>query len=720
MITYVNNSNAGQYRILYEKATRELMAHNEENLLVKPSEINEQTNRPLIMPTVCTEEDLAEGVYESGKYYKWNAELNVYESATEATPSETETYYKASDITSLNEYFSYIKNLAEINPVYTVLPLDEDTFDVDLNTRKITVPNHFVQNGISVQGDEVAEVVYFKVNRFFDAQDLANEDIKIYIQWRCAQADADGKLIEGVSVPWVVDLETEPNYILFGWPISSKITGKAGDISFAVRFFKFQDRKIVYSLSTLTQNVKVQPSLDFDIAQQLIDALDGTDNSSLVVDDSTNMILSRLENSQVINGGVQAEKPFFFVVSNPGPNGTTLTTAIDTEAGDNGVVGGVTTSVGLVPEFWLAEGNTPGLYNTPTIFKVAGSSHDGGRISYSWRKLNINTKETEPIVYSNQMLKTDDTSAQLGKVYYKKVVNGADEAFEQVSTPIFDPDDDEYAGPLYERYSVAQIPGVGYYVVTISNRVQNSLAKKESIMMVVAMPLVATIETPLGERAWLLADAGYKTTISVGAVPQDNSYLTYQWYYNETGEGGVEQATAIEGANAAAYEVSGTKKDTPEDGVAGDGYYYVVVTSNMNGSSVQIDGNANGIRVTHGASKPTVTLASQQSYNLTEVALAGGIKVQAEIDSRFGERRTPDDSITYQWYKYKADEGHTVEQDRQKAENGEYTFSGDILIEGATEPSFVPSLSGFYYCKVTNTYNEKTAEAYSKFFYIDD
>jgi len=257
MITYVNNSNAGQYRILYEKATRELMAHNEENLLVKPSEINEQTNRPLIMPTVCTEEDLAEGVYESGKYYKWNAELNVYESATEATPSETETYYKASDITSLNEYFSYIKNLAEINPVYTVLPLDEDTFDVDLNTRKITVPNHFVQNGISVQGDEVAEVVYFKVNRFFDAQDLANEDIKIYIQWRCAQADADGKLIEGVSVPWVVDLETEPNYILFGWPISSKITGKAGDISFAVRFFKFQDRKIVYSLSTLTQNVKV-------------------------------------------------------------------------------------------------------------------------------------------------------------------------------------------------------------------------------------------------------------------------------------------------------------------------------------------------------------------------------------------------------------------------------------------------------------------------------
>ena len=37
MITYVNNGNIGQYRILYEKATRDLMAHNSTNELVEPS-----------------------------------------------------------------------------------------------------------------------------------------------------------------------------------------------------------------------------------------------------------------------------------------------------------------------------------------------------------------------------------------------------------------------------------------------------------------------------------------------------------------------------------------------------------------------------------------------------------------------------------------------------------------------------------------------------------
>ena len=34
--------------------------------------------------------------------------------------------------------------------VYTVLPLDEPTFDIDANTRAISVPDSFRKNGISV------------------------------------------------------------------------------------------------------------------------------------------------------------------------------------------------------------------------------------------------------------------------------------------------------------------------------------------------------------------------------------------------------------------------------------------------------------------------------------------------------------------------------------------------------------------------------------------
>ena len=41
MIKLINNVNSENYRILYEKATRELMAYNEENELVRPDEIDE-------------------------------------------------------------------------------------------------------------------------------------------------------------------------------------------------------------------------------------------------------------------------------------------------------------------------------------------------------------------------------------------------------------------------------------------------------------------------------------------------------------------------------------------------------------------------------------------------------------------------------------------------------------------------------------------------------
>ena len=722
MITRINNVNSENYRILYEKATRELMAYNEENELVRPDEIDEE-NRPLIMPEVLTEDELAN--FEAGKYYKWDEAHDRYIVAEEAEP-EAGPYYKASDITSLNEYFSYIKNLASINPIYTVLPLDEGTFDIDLNTREISVPEHFAKNGVSVQGDEIAEVIYFKVNRFFDAQDLANDDIKIYIQWKCAKQDENGALIEGVSVPWVVDLETEPNYILFGWPISSKITAGAGEIQFAVRFFKFKDRKIVYSLSTLTQKVKIQPSLDFNIIEQLLDAEDGTDNSSLVVDDNTLMILNRLENSEVIDGGVRAEKPFFFVVSNPGPNSTVLTTAVDEEAGPGGVVGGVVTSVGVVPEFWLAENpNTPGLYDVPTEFKVQGSSHDGGRISYSWRKFNIENKEPESITYGNQYKPTDDTEAKLGKVYYKEVVNNGKTAYQKVSDPVFDSDDEEYQGQLFERFSVANITGVGYYAVTIANRVQNSVARKDSITMVVKMPVTATIETPLDERGHLEAVNEYKTTLSVGAVPRDNSYLTYQWYYNKTGEGGFEAAEPIEGATAATYEVVGSGVSSAAEGAEGDGYYYVVVTSNMNGSQVSIPGNEGGTRVTHLPVKPVVTIppTHQRSYNIGQVQLTG-LKVVMSTDEEAGERRNiaDGDSFTYQWYRYsagdQADEA-SVARDKAAADAGTYVFDNDVLIEGATEQTYTPTLGGYYYyCVVTNTYNNKKADGYSPFFEI--
>ena len=734
MITYVNNSNAGQYRVLYEKATKDLMARGEDNRLITPEQISVE-NTPLIMPTVVTAEELQD--YRPNLYYRWDG--SKYITADEAEPQQGATYYKADDITSLNEYFSYIKNLADINPLYTVLPLDEDVFDVNLNTRKIEIPQHFKENGVSVQGDEIAEVLYFKVNRFFDAQDLAymiNSDdandkdrMRIYIQWRSAQAGENGKLIEGVSVPWVIDMTTYPNYILFGWPISSKITGKEGTIDFAVRFFKFQDRNITYSLSTLTHSVTVKPSLDFDITQKLRDiedghGLDGQGLSELVLDDNTLLIQGRLANSEIIDGSAVAGKPYFFMVTNDGPEGP-LTTKVDsTVGGGTGIIDGdIQTSEGLVKEFWLAENQTTGILDVDTTFKVQGSGD--GRISYQWRKLKNapgteEHKTLDTILYSNEFLPTTDTEAQAGKTYYTETVNGDNKAYTITQEPIFDRTNPNYL-PLFERYSVGQITGVGYYIVTINNRVQNSLAKKESIEMVVSRPLKPQNNTAVVNTGILYADQNYELTLETDAEPQDKSVLTYQWYYDKN-DVGIENATPIEGATDSSYTIHGSATSSAENGAEGDGYYYVIITSNMNKEHDFIYGNENGTRVTHAATKPVVTIPDthKASYSLFEAQQVGGLKVQYEISAAAGENRDmAKDSITYQWYQYQAGDGHRVDADREAAMNGTYVFDDDIIMDGATDAVFIPPLGGyFYYCKVTNTYNGTIAEGYSPFFYI--
>ena len=132
-------------------------------------------------------------------------------------------------IDSLKQYFHYIADLAQINTKYTVLPADEDVFDIDANTREIIVPSSFRKNGVGVQNDHIAEVLYFRIDRYFDSQDLGL--CKIYIQWQ----NASGEL--GLTREYSRDLNSEEGKLIFGWPISESITQTAGPVQFAIRFY---------------------------------------------------------------------------------------------------------------------------------------------------------------------------------------------------------------------------------------------------------------------------------------------------------------------------------------------------------------------------------------------------------------------------------------------------------------------------------------------------
>ena len=57
-------------------------------------------------------------------------------------------------ITSLEEYYNWLPELkrdSEGNPtIFTKLPLDDNHFVINLNTRGITIPDDFKKNGIAV------------------------------------------------------------------------------------------------------------------------------------------------------------------------------------------------------------------------------------------------------------------------------------------------------------------------------------------------------------------------------------------------------------------------------------------------------------------------------------------------------------------------------------------------------------------------------------------
>jgi hypothetical protein len=139
----------------------------------------------------------------------------------------------------------------------------------------------------------------------------------------------------------------------------------------------------------------------------------------------------------------------------------------------------------------------------------------------------------------------------------------------------------------------------------------------------------------------------------------------------------------------------------------------------------EIDSTDSGVcRVTHPATQLKVqinTTLSKQYFSLDEVKRGNGCVIVASWPEGSGEviQRQDEDSVTYQWYKYVTG-GNVFEDDFQKANDGEYYFHGDTKIEGANEKSFIPDEDGYYFCEVTNTYNDTQAKRCSPFFSIVD
>ena len=158
-----------------------------------------------------------------------------------------------------------------------ILPSDERVFDVDLNTRTISVPTF-----LSVAKDHRAETVYFLVDRYYEYKDLAETSCMIeYINAAGEGGFYPVPFYDISSYPMYIDENdiTHEAKMLIPWCIEGNVTKAAGQVRFILRFYQLDDaadisdKKFIYNLRTqvasgMVLNGMDDTILDNDIKQE--------------------------------------------------------------------------------------------------------------------------------------------------------------------------------------------------------------------------------------------------------------------------------------------------------------------------------------------------------------------------------------------------------------------------------------------------------------------
>lgn len=191
-------------------------------------------------------------------------------------------------ISTLDGYFQHLNEISLKDPSLIILPLDEEKFFIDGNSRKITIPQAFTKNGVGVQGDHYAEYIYFEIDRYFENIDFGSPSITAVVEF------IDANQQKHFTKAWIKYTDEKSSKVTIGWPITQDVTSKAGSIKFSVRLFELDADGNSYkrSFGTLIGQLVVNPSLDFAISKAEIDNIQGNLN-----DDVENQVLDRMISS---------------------------------------------------------------------------------------------------------------------------------------------------------------------------------------------------------------------------------------------------------------------------------------------------------------------------------------------------------------------------------------------------------------------------------------
>lgn len=541
-------------------------------------------------------------------------------------------------IKDIDMYFrnlGYIAERANGDISYFMLPIEEPLFEINANTRNITIPDEF-KNGISVQGDEIAETIFFSIDRYFDTTDFYSDYIVPVVQWKYAD-EKDYHLSATTGKVVIEDKNSKTGgtiKVVFGWPVSSEVTERATNIQFGVRFYTivneagelitnpadYADGTLEYSFSTLNALTRINPSLEIKLDSGDFDYVNKTD-----------LIWRRMRNSSPADLNLQAIMPILEYY----------------EPGEGAIVD-------LDGENYILK--VKATYPSGTV-----SSRLGKQIYQIIRGESELIAEGEVVsVYDNSIngpfgieyLLSEDKTRNSTDIYYTLEVVDGDLIYKVYDEP-------NLQGELYERVFTCPINKAGKYSVQIINRLSgNNEASIKTGIFEIAMP-----EQPIfssDENAYRAILRGEPVVLKLIVSNEENT--TYQWYKDNL---------PIEGATTNEYNANDI------------GDYSLEATNFRNNEIAKIMSNI--VRVTEPASAP-VSFEYKLGKNFTVEVEGDIVEIErSNLKLTVIPQAERADSFNYIWYNGNdgvIGEGESISVDREAGTiiycKVESVYNGDI------------------------------------------
>lgn len=607
---------------------------------------------------------------------------------------------------SLEDFFANLATIRSKDPSYVMrMPVDEPTLAIDANKR--TIDATLFNKCTNVQSDQMAEIVVFSIDRYFDYKDLADPNMQIWVQWTAP--DGKGGTIEKATEITLRDTDTEPGKLRFGWPLDNVVTANAGKIQFAVRIFEkglvpeqnkdgqiVDVEKVVYSFNTLPATLTIQKALQPEL------------NDDIDVNRPNGLFDIIVRNS--LYAGPDVTLPQTPSFDPPGlqlpaeatlDENDTLTLLAQAVVGDTSTINYVWyhTPVGATAPIACTDENGNAVY---------------GSVGIAYRQAQGTKVISSDDYYSSESVLVDSEGRK--DIYYSHIEGADMPAFYQFSgTPVTKELDDgsvilvdDQDRPLYEKYTTFTVPATGevtgkYYVKATATKTVSDTdytgGFRDSRECVLVSPSDIIITKELAELAVIEGDpAAAALAIGVAQTAGDNTIFAYDWQRYDN------KSDTLPESNPGSATFNATVP----------GWYKVYVTADLNRQTNEY--TSEWCKVTNVPAAPVLTVGENTSpvgqldpddASVYVMTAATGAEVKLHVDASVTGATNYDaedlysEGLTYHWVMSGPDTTREM-------------TSSDIIggsVTGAEITIQAPATLHTYSCTVTNTLNQRVATA---------